>query len=243
MSAEKRSDAKIAGDGSLPGGEYGDVVVNGSGTIGGPLDSTTLRVNGSGSARGDVKSETIVVNGAASFAGSVQTTGLDVNGQASIQGGAGVGKLQVRGSLDVAGGVRSHDADVRGEIKVGGDFETDSLTGEGRFMVSGMLNAGTIDFKLHSRSGAREIGGERIVVSEPTGISRFATFFADRLLVVDSIEADSLDLEWVKAKVVRGGQIRLGVGCDVDLVEYTGSLTREAGAQVREERKVEVAKA
>jgi cytoskeletal protein CcmA (bactofilin family) len=243
MNAEKRSDAKIAGDGSLPGGEYGDVIVNGSGTINGPIDSTSFKVNGSGSARGDVKSEAVVVNGSASFAGSVQAAALDVNGQAGIHGGVGVGRLRVRGSLDVAGGARTHDADVRGEIKVGGDFETDSLTGEGRFMVAGMLNAGTIDFKLHGRSGATEIGGERIVVAEPTGISRFATFFADRLLVVDSIEADSLDLEWVKANVVRGGQIRLGVGCDVELVEYTGTLTREAGAQVREERKVELAKA
>lgn len=243
MMTEKKADAKIAGDGALPGGEYGNVTINGSGTLNGPIESTSYKVNGSGAARGDVKSGTVGVNGSATFDGSVQASTLDVNGQADIRGGAGVGRLKVRGSLDVGGGVRTHEADIRGELKVGGDFDADSLTGEGRLTVAGMINAGTIDFKLHGKSGAREIGGERIVISEPTGFSRFATFFADRLLVVDSIEADSLDLEWVKAKVVRGGQVRLGVGCDVDLVEYTGTLTREAGAQVREERKVEIATA
>lgn len=234
----KRSDAKIAGDGTLPAGEYGAVVINGSGTINGDIESTSYKINGSGNARGDVKSEKIVVNGSGTFGGSVQTPALDVNGQADITGGAGVATLNVRGSLDVGGGLRTHDSDVRGDLRVGGDFETDSLTGEGRFVVAGMLNAGTIEFRLHGKSGAREIGGERIVISEPRGFSRFASFFADRLLTVDSIEADSLDLEYVKAAVVRGGTIRLGAGCDVGLVEYTGSLVKEAGAIVAEERRI-----
>lgn len=233
-------DAKISGDGSLPGGAYKNVSINGNGTINGDLEGSVFKINGAGSALGDVQVDTVVVNGSGTFAGSIQSSSVDVNGHADVHGGAGVGRLRVRGSLDVAGGLRTHEADVRGDLRVGGDFETDTFTGEGRFTVAGMLNAGTIDWRLHGKSGAREIGGERIVIGEPTGFTRFVSFFVDQRLVVDSVEGDSLDLEWVKAKVVRGGQIRLGVGCEVDLVEYTGTLTKEAGAIVNEERKIEV---
>lgn len=243
MTSEKRYDAKISGDGTLPGGNYKNVVINGAGTVDGDLEGAAVKINGAGTLHGDVKAETIVVNGAGTIDGSVQATRFDVNGQADVHGGVGVSQVRVRGTVAIDGGVRSHETDVRGEIRVGGDLDADSLTGEGRFTVSGLVNAGLIDWRLHGKSGAREIGGERIVIGEPTGFTRFVSFFVDQRLVTDSIEGDTLDLEWVKAKVVRGGNIRLGVGCEVDLVEYSGTLTSEAGAQVKEERKIEAEKA
>ena len=50
-------------------------------------------------------------------------------------------------------------------------------------------------------------------------------------------EGDTVELELTKAEVVRGRFVRIGPGCEIARVEYTGDLTVEGGA-VQEQVKV-----
>lgn len=237
--AEERGSSAVNGTGTMPGGKYGTLAINGSGTIDGDVECEELRINGAGRIGGSVTAQSVKVNGQGTFDGPVSAQEFDLNGQTDVHGGAGVGVLRVKGSMSLDGGVAAREVDLRGEIKVGGDLEADSLTGEGRFVVKGMMSADVIDLKLHGQSAAGEIGGERITLSEPTGITSLFSMFGDRKLTCDSIEADDVWLVYTTAKVVRGSRVTLGEGCDVELVEYTDSFTRAAGARVGEERKVE----
>lgn len=242
MTDEVRNDIKTAGGGSFSGGTYGDVTFNGSGTINGDVDAITYRVNGAGTNNGRVKSQSIVVNGTANFNGEVQANEVTVNGDGSIRDGAGIGHLTVKGNLSVGGSLAAHQIDLRGFLRVGGDCQAEAMTGEGGFTVTGLLNAGNIDVVVQAPCSAREMGGERIVVRQPTGsISSFTgllTVFAEKRLTADSIEGDVVWLENTTAKVVRGKQVTVGQGCVVDLVEYAESYTPAGGGQVREARQV-----
>jgi cytoskeletal protein CcmA (bactofilin family) len=242
MADEVRNDIKTAGGGSFSGGTYGDVTFNGSGTINGDVDAITYRVNGAGSNNGRVKSQSIVVNGTGSFNGEVQANEMTINGDASIRDGAGIGRLVVKGNLSVGGSLAAHDVDLRGFLRVSGDCQAEQFTGEGGFTIAGELNSGNLDITVQAASSAREIGGERIVVRQPTGsiasLTGLLTVFAEKRLTAETIEGDVVWLENTTAKVVRGKQVTIGAGCVVDLVEYAETYTPGGAPQVRETRQV-----
>jgi hypothetical protein len=113
---------------------------------------------------------------------------------------------------------------------------------KGAFDIKGMLNAGVIEIDLNGRSTAREIGGERIVVTKGLGsrleeLLRFV-FLHPGALTVDVIEGDEVQLEQVIAKVVRGNRVVIGPGCEIDLVEHKGDYRKADGATVKEERRM-----
>lgn len=242
MADEVRNDIKTAGGGSFSGGTYGDVTFNGSGTINGDVDAITYRVNGAGSNNGRVKSQSIVVNGTGSFNGEVQASEMTVNGDANIRDGAGIGRLVVKGNLSVGGSLAVHDVELRGFLRVAGDCQAEQFTGEGGFTIAGLLNSGNLDITVQAASSAREIGGERIVVRQPTGniasLTGLLTVFAEKRLTAETIEGDVVWLENTTAKVVRGKQVTIGAGCVIDLVEYADSYTPGGAPQVREARQV-----
>jgi len=242
MSDQTRNDARIAGEGTLSGGSYGTITINGAGTISGDVDCSNLRINGAGTANGRVKAESATINGAGTINGEMQAAELNVNGDASIRDGAGIGRLSVKGRCSIGGGLAAHDIDLKGELKVGGDCEAESVTGEGAFAIGGLLNAGTIDMRLYAPCSAREIGGERITVRQPgSGFSSFTqlfTFWAEKRLTAETIEGDDVFLELTVAKTVRGRNVTIGEGCKIELVEYSDNYSLVDGATVGEARKV-----
>ncbi len=242
MADQTRTDIKTAGGGTFTGGTYGDVTFNGSGTMNGDVDAITFRVNGAGTSNGRVKAQSVTVNGTAGFNGEVQASEFVVKGDASIRDGAGIGRLVVKGNLSVGGGVAAHEIELQGFLRIGGDCDAESFTGEGGFNVAGLLNTGNFDVAVHGPSSAREIGGERIVVRQPTAplgsLTGLLTIWAEKRLVTDSIEGDVVWLENTTAKVVRGKNVTVGVGCVIDLVEYAESYTPVGAAQVKEARQV-----
>ena len=242
MTNSARADMKINGDGSLSGGTYGAVTINGAGTVNGDIDAINFKINGTGTSNGRVVAQSVTVNGSGTFNGEVQANEMTVNGDASIRDGAGIGRLVVKGNLSVGGGIAAHQIEVRGFLKTGGDCQAESLVGEGGFTVTGLLNAGSIDVKVYGPCSAREIGGERIVVRQPgSGFSSFTqlfTFLAEKRLTSETVEGDDVWLENTPAKTVRGRSITVGAGCVIDLVEYSGTYTPLAGAQVKEIRQV-----
>lgn len=234
------TDARIAGEGTIGAGTYGEVVVNGVGTISGDIVCTGLRINGVGTCKGAVRAETATVNGTGRFDGQVQVGEMMINGDASMKQSAGIGTFDVKGRAAINGGLAARSVDVRGELVVGEDVSADAFEGEGAFRVGGLLNADRVSFRLLGTATAREIGGESVTVLGPRGFVPAALIglFSEKRLTVDVVEADEVTLEYTTAKVVRGARVSIGEGCKVETVEYTESFTRLADAQVAEELKV-----
>jgi cytoskeletal protein CcmA (bactofilin family) len=158
----------------------------------------------------------------------VQANEFTVNGTADLRAGLGAGSLKVSGSCTVAGSVNAQRMDVRGFVKIGGDVQAEVFESQGVFSVKGLLNAGTVTVKLYGGCDARDIGGETIDIRLGTSWA-FLPFLGERNLTADSIEGDKVYLENTRAKVVRGANVEIGPSCEIDLVEYTGTLTGSAG--------------
>lgn len=233
--SDTRQDTKILGAGTIGGGTYGEVVVAGSGTISGDVVCTRLKVGGIADVHGAVSADSIVVGGAATFEGDVQSEDVNFSGTADVRGAMRVGMLKVSGTATIAGDIAATRVELKGTTRMGGDLEAESFDAQGVFSIGGLLNAGRIDIKLYGGCDAHDIGGETIDVRlAPTWT--FLPFWGDRNLTADAIEGDTVYLENTRAKVVRGTNITVGAGCDIELIEYTGTLTGTAG--VKASRKV-----
>jgi cytoskeletal protein CcmA (bactofilin family) len=231
-----RPNTKIAGAGDVNGGVYGDVTIAGAGNVRGDIDAITFRVAGTADMQGRLTATTVSVSGTATFNGDIAAGNMTVSGTADVRGSLKADLLKVAGSTTVSGRLDAQRIEIRGTTRIGGDVQAEVFDAQGVFSVGGLLNAGTISVRLYGGCDARDIGGERIEVSLGKTWP-FLPFFGERNLTADSIEGDVVILENTRAKVVRGGDVRIGEGCEIDLVEYTGSYVGVSG--VKASRKVE----
>ena len=57
-------------------------------------------------------------------------------------------------------------------------------------------------------------------------------------LITDIIEGDEIYLEYTKAKIIRGNNVELGPGCEIELIEYKNSYKQDETAIVSTYKKM-----
>lgn len=221
------SDLRINGHGSSTGGKYNSVTVNGSGSVDGDMECAYLRVNGQCSVNGNIKADSVKINGNSSVKGDMESK-----------------KVKIQGMVDINGNLSVEEVETRGNINIGGDCNAEFFRVDGMFTVDGLLNAGELKLNLHGPSLAHEIGGEKITVERKgkfhlRGLrSIILPFGHNTELIADTIEGDDVYLENTHAKVVRGNNIELGQGCEIELVEYKNSFKKDQTANVSTHTKI-----
>jgi cytoskeletal protein CcmA (bactofilin family) len=244
MEQPVRHDLKIFGVGNASGGEFNEVLINGTGDVEGNVVCTKFNLNGEGTVNGSVKTQDGSVIGTTTIKGMLDADRFKIFGTARVIGNAAVKDFTIDGTVTIQGGVKSETVALRGSTTIHGDCNAEKFECKGSFTIDGLLNAGTIDITLFGSTKAKEIGGETVRVRKQTGpIANVVNALLQRLdfqqrLVTDTIEGDDVSLEYTKARIVRGNSVRLGQGCEVDLVEYKGTLDQAPGAVVKESKKV-----
>lgn len=244
MEQTARHDLKIFGVGNASGGEFNDVSINGQGDVEGNIVSTRFNLNGEGTVNGAIRTQDGSVIGTTTIKGTLDADRFKIFGTARVLGDATVKDFTIDGTVTIQGAVKSETVGLRGTTTIHGDCNAEKFECKGSFTIDGLLNAGKIDITLYGSAKAREIGGENVRVRKETG--PFANvvnailqkFDRQQVLVADTIEGDEVVLEFTKARIVRGNYVRLGQGCEVELVEYKGTLDQAPGAVVKEAKKV-----
>ena len=257
--SEKFQDLRASGSARLSGGRYRDVDVSGSAHITGDVECDNFSVSGSarvaggvtcarfkasGSARVEdgVRAEEMRVSGSAVVDGNVDAGELHSSGSFSTEGDATVrGEVQASGSAGFGGALKARAIRASGNLRVNRGIECETLAIQGVFDVDGLINAGVADIELVGQSHLDEIGGERITIRRRAGFSvlGFQSPCLTGSLDAGVIEATSVYLEATRAKVVRGEEVSIGSGCEIDRVEYSKDLTVAEDSVVRERVRVE----
>ena len=257
---ENLRDLKASGATRLSGGAYRDVDVSGSAHIDGDIVCENFGVSGSvkvvgavscdrfrasGSARvdGNVTAGEFKSSGSTSVRGNIDAKELHASGSFKAEGGLAVEEeVRVSGSGSFGGPIRARNVRATGSLRAEKGIECEVLTIAGAFEVEGLVNAGTAEIDMAGPSHIDEIGGERITVRRRGLLSVLGIqlpFGLGGFLTANSIEATSVSLESTRAKVVRGAEVSIGSGCEIDRVEYSVSLDVAADAVVREKVKVD----
>jgi cytoskeletal protein CcmA (bactofilin family) len=253
-------DLKISGSGTAGGGTYKYVSMSGSGKINGDLQCKELKISGSGAINGrvhaeivktsgsstlrdDVEAFTVQTSGSARFKGNVIAKEMITSGSGSVDLNLNCKYLKSSGSFNVRGKITGGKVNASGSLKVDGDCEVETFDSSGSIKINGLLNADEINIKVNYHSSVREIGGEKVTVKEHnyfSFIKKIIEFFSFRknYLEVDVIEGDEINLEVTKAQLVRGKDIVIGSKCEIEKVEYSGSIRISSDAEVRQKIKI-----
>lgn len=193
-----------------------------------------LNLSGVGTASGGVY-RNVRVEGVGKVHGDIECERLDVSGVANISGMVKAKKMQVSGKSNIRGDISSEELRIEGSVKMEGNCEAERFYAAGAFTLDGLLNAGHIEIRLFGPAHVKEIGGEVIQISRENKFSLFSIF---KKLTADTIEGDEITLENTKAKVVRGGRVNIGSGCEIDLVEYREDFQLAKDAKVGSHKKL-----
>lgn len=246
MENEIRHNLKIAGEGTASGGFYNNVIVSGKADINGDFDCIDFRISGACDVNGNLKSKTGKISGEIKIKGNLEAEEFKISGSSNIQGDVAVKKIKIQGGTNIGGNISSEEVSLFGEIKVKGDCNAEVFISKGAFTIDGLLNAGELNIVLYSKSKVSEIGGEKITIKK--GITSkikkiiksifLPSDFFDGKLYTESIEGDDIYLEDTKAKVVRGNNVTIGEGCEIELVEYKDTFKQLGSCRVLENKKV-----
>ncbi len=241
MASTQASDMQLNGGGTLDSGTYGNVTVNGVGTIRGTIACETLRINGAATAAGDIQATTVEVNGTARIDGVLQAQALTVNGETTLSRGAGVGTVAVKGRLTCYGDLNTRVLDSRGSLSVSGVVSSEDVSIEG-IVTADRLVAPTVRIGLHGPSSVREIEGQKVVVDRGAGWAGLGVMavLGERRLTSRSIVANDVMLDLTTADSVRAGNVVLGEGARIGGLAYTGTFEQRADAAVTNVEKVDL---
>ena len=240
-------DMKISGSSTMPGGEYGRVSISGAGKVQGSLKCEELHCSGAAKVHGDVdcagelhtsgagKVDGSARCGSLSASGAFSAQTVQVEGLASVSGSLRTeqaltaDELRASGSLE-AGSVHCRALRSSGACRVSGDVEAETAVLSGAVEIGGLLNAETVEISANRAVHIRAIGGSSIRILRKDASAFFGLFRAGSGCArVGSIEGDEIELEDVEAEIVRGRNVRIGEGCRIGCVEYSGTLTANPG--------------
>ncbi|MCI4349994.1 MAG: hypothetical protein L3K15_00535 [Thermoplasmata archaeon] len=184
---------------------------------------------------GDVEVEVGTVHDALSVGGRLTATRFSSERLLEVAGPVRVTeKLQLAGVTILEAGVEAGEFQARGAVRIGKDLIVrEHLTTSGRLEVGGSVKATTIDFRGRVAIGGalearivdgRIVGPSRIgrIKAETVGIRTGKLFGGRPMLVVDRIEAATVDLEATEVEFVRAPTIRLGR--DAHVVRFEGNV-------------------
>jgi cytoskeletal protein CcmA (bactofilin family) len=245
METTYKKDLKINGEGNTSGGEFSDIVINGAGKISGDVNCENFKCNGESKVLGSMSANTAKVNGSATITGNLKTNEMKILGHAKIKGNVESKETKINGQVEIDGSLSSDEIRIAGDARVNFDCSAESFDASGGFKIGGFLNADDVNIKLYGPCSVKEIGCSKITVKKGNAFnlrsfikSIFPSFDSFGGLSVDVIEGDDINIENTKARIVRGNNVTVGAGCEIELIEYKSTIQKTDSAKVKEERKI-----
>ncbi|PHO07670.1 hypothetical protein BFT35_05170 [Thermoanaerobacterium thermosaccharolyticum] len=249
MDLEKRQNIKIVGDNTSAGGLFNNVSVVGNEIFNSSVDCVYIKVAGDCTINGDLKTASGVVAGDINIKGSLSADMLKVAGNMTVDGDKSIKNLITHGNTTINGNISSEKIDANGYFTVKGNCNSEVFKSKSIVLkLNGLLNADDIDIQIYGSNFVREIGGEKIVIKRGSE-SIFKRLKLIKSLILshdmckgnlttDVIEGDEIYLEYTTAKVVRGKNVTIGEGCNIELVEYVDNFNQHNDSVVRESKKI-----
>lgn len=239
-------DMKISGSGTIPAGEYENIRISGSGNLQGIVKCASLHVSGSANADKVECSGEIQVSGACNFDGDVQAKTLHISGACNFEGNLLVtDSIHLSGGVNMDGNLKCGTLDVHGGLRADGDIEAETVSVRGNIFSEGLLNAEQIDINTKSGCALGSIGCSKLTATY-TKRKWFANLInvtyngrqIRGVMVEQSIEGDEIDIKYVICPRVSGRTVKIGEGCEIEVLQYSESCEIDPKAKVGKIEKI-----
>lgn len=216
------NDFKISGSGQMIGGEYGNVRISGSCKITGDIMCESIHASGSTKSDGNIVCKGDMQVSGAFAGGNVTADGIKISGGSKF-GNVKGGNVKISGAVK-ASAVEADNACISGSVKIDGLLNAENIYIECDDSEIGSIGCTELEVNLHGESGKALFG---IIKTKHC-----------RALKTDVIEGDKIGICYTEANTVRGKDVVIGKGCKIGRVEYTGTCSVDADAEVGELAKI-----
>ena len=228
-------DMQISGSGNIPAGEYENIRISGSGSLYGHVKCTSLRVSGSSHGESIVCSQDIRISGSTHMEKDVQAADLHVSGSLNCGGNLTVqNEISLSGGMHCEKNIKCGTLYVSGGITANANIEAETATINGGICCDGLLNAEQIQIKLEGvgKSSIGSIGCSRLSVEKRKIKKLFGRRKKGILSVKNDIEGDEIYVEYVTCPRVSGRTVKVGKGCEIELLQYSDSYEIHEKAKI-----------
>ncbi|MCL2379815.1 MAG: hypothetical protein FWC81_03415 [Coriobacteriia bacterium] len=181
--------------------------------------------------------EHLTIDGICNCSGNLSAQILEIAGILNCDKNLDAGTFDCDGIANIKGNMRTERIDVDGYLNVGRKLTSSKLEaneircrGIITCLGSGEINADLIDAEGYIN--ASEIVGEKVIIKSQTSI--LMKWLASRFSKVGTIEATTIELTEVTAKVVNGHDIMIGENCVIDKLDCSGRLVIHPTATIKE---------
>ncbi|KYD07062.1 polymer-forming cytoskeletal protein [Heyndrickxia sporothermodurans] len=233
----ERRNLNIFGSGSYSGGHYAKVKIKGDGTVTSDIDCQEFKTHGNSQLLGNVKAESFIIYGTVDIKENLKSNVVKINGTMDSNGDISGHQILIRGNGEIDGNLYGETVEVKGSLSVNGNCEVETFQLDGGFQIGGLLNAGSINIGMkYGESRVNEIGGESITIRKKPSFLGLSKHFGK--MTTELIEGDIIYIEYTDAKIVRGNNIEIGPGCNIEIVEYKENFKQHKNSNVKENRKI-----
>ncbi len=224
----------ISGSGDVPAGKYHEVNISGSGDLQGLIETDILEVSGEATAEGPLAADALNTSGSFSAHDNVTANKIDASGSFSAQKNVVSKTAAFSGSADIGGNFKCPDVTSSGSLSVEGRAQLGDLNLEGSLQVKGPATAKKAVLYLSGQSALADLSCDTLTVKETTSTKWVKWFMGSptNLLTADTLEAQNIELEDTHANTVRGDNVKIGKGCQIDEVHYSGTYEVDKDAKV-----------
>ena len=204
------------GVGSMTGSK-----IEGVGTITGGVFSE-LRIDGVCTVEGDLEAESLRINGVCTCKGDIEAKNFDCDGVLTIQGNLRAGKAEIDGVVTVNGSkVEADLIDCDGILSVNGEISADVIDADGKINAREIVGD-RITIRSYWKNNLLKV---LFKLGEKTNM-KFSS--------IDLIEGTTVELRGVRAESVSGQDVHIGKNCEIGRVDASGELKIHSSAEVDE---------
>ncbi|MBB6715029.1 hypothetical protein [Clostridium gasigenes] len=225
----------ISGVGTLDGGEYDKIILSGATKIMSYAKGNKIIASGSCTSFANLEGGYINISGAMKSEGGLISSDLiQISGSTKVDFIKAT-TLNISGTTKVNNDCTFDKVRISGNLNIDGSCEGRDFKASARLVIGKLLSADIVEINIEGKSSISEIGGEKITIRKGLSLLGFSIFpILKKELSCDSIEGDTIYLENTICKVVRGKNIIIGEGCNINKIEYSGTLTVDKRSEVGE---------
>lgn len=205
-------------------------------TVSGAVRAETVELGGTAKVSGDLHADEATVDGTGKVGGDASVDHVVADGTLNVSGNLDGHDVAGDGTVKIGGSVVAADARFDGTVKIGGltDATELSVDGTGKFgdvnaetcgvtgrIVANAVSARTFDLELQGASEISTLDADEVRVAESDASRSLGARLLgreDRVLEVDTVVGETVDLDATTADTVVGERVTLGPDADVGTV-------------------------
>lgn len=222
---------KILGEGVISAGDYNNLAIYGEASSIGDFKCNYLKVLGTLSIKEKSQAKNAKILGEVNcYDNFIVENYLSLLGTLTVSKPSAINKSKILGEAVFKDTLSFDHIDILGGLVTYKDCEGSDFYSKGKLKIKGLLSAENITINVYHNCFINEIGGSFITVKK----GKWYHFHRGGLKS-NLIEGDTIILENTTCGTVRGHDITILDGCNIDKIEYTGTLTKSEFSSIKEE--------